>query len=96
MVPGTATAGDMGGVREVDIFGASPPPSSAHPGYDGAALARIGIVVVTANYRVGVQGYAQLDGAPPNRALLDQMAALRWVHDEIRTFGAIPPGYGFR
>ena len=34
--------------------------------YDGAALARAGVVVVTANHRVGVEGHAQLDGAPPN------------------------------
>ena len=58
--------------------------------YDGAALARAGVVVVTANHRVGVEGYAQLDGAPPNRALLDQIAALQWVRDEIAAFGGDP------
>ena len=60
------------------------------PGFDGAALARAGVVVVTANHRVGVDGYAELGGAPPNRALLDQMAALRWVQEEIRAFGGDP------
>ncbi|HEY5882700.1 MAG TPA: carboxylesterase family protein, partial [Nakamurella sp.] len=64
--------------------------SSADPGFDGAVLARAGVVVVTANHRVGVEGYAELGGAPPNRALLDQMAALRWVQEEIRTFGGDP------
>ena len=64
--------------------------SSADPGFDGAALARGGVVVVTANHRVGVEGYADLEGAPPNRALLDQMAALRWVQEEIRAFGGDP------
>ena len=64
--------------------------SSAEPGYDGAALARAGVVVLTANHRVGVDGYADLDGAPPNRALLDQMAALCWVQEEIRAFGGDP------
>jgi para-nitrobenzyl esterase len=58
--------------------------------YDGAALARGGVVVVMANHRVGVEGYAQLDGAPPNRALLDQIAALRWVQEEIAAFGGDP------
>jgi para-nitrobenzyl esterase len=64
--------------------------SSAGPEYDGAALARAGVVVVTANHRVGVEGYAALGGAPPNRALLDQMAALRWVQEEIHAFGGDP------
>ncbi len=64
--------------------------SSADPGYDGATLARAGIVVVTANHRVGVEGYAEIKGAPANRALLDQLAALHWVHDEIRAFGGDP------
>jgi para-nitrobenzyl esterase len=64
--------------------------SSADDVYDGAALARAGAVVVTANHRVGVEGYAELGGAPSNRALLDQMAALRWVQDEIVRFGGDP------
>ncbi len=64
--------------------------SSSMPGFDGAALARAGVVVVTANHRVGVDGYAELGGAPANRALLDQMAALRWVQEEIRAFGGDP------
>jgi para-nitrobenzyl esterase len=64
--------------------------SSAEPGYDGATLARAGVVVVTANHRVGVEGYAELGGAPANRALLDQIAALRWVQDEISAFGGDP------
>jgi len=60
--------------------------------FDGAVLARAGVVVVTANHRVGVEGYAQLDGAPSNRALLDQMATLRWVQEEIAAFGVTRPG----
>ena len=64
--------------------------SSADPGFDGAVLARAGVVVVTANHRVGVEGFADLHGAPPNRALLDQMAALRWVQEEITAFGGDP------
>jgi len=64
--------------------------SSAMPGFDGAALAGAGVVVVTANHRVGVEGFADLHGAPPNRALFDQMAALRWVQEEIISFGGDP------
>ncbi|MFG1646278.1 carboxylesterase/lipase family protein [Amycolatopsis sp. NPDC049252] len=65
--------------------------TSGLPEYDGARLARDGgVVVVTFNYRVGIEGFAQLDGAPANRGLLDQVAALRWVHDTIRAFGGDP------
>ena len=59
--------------------------------YDGARLARTGpVVVVTFNYRVGVEGFAQLAGAPPNRGLLDQVAALTWVRENVHAFGGNP------
>ncbi|WP_222267981.1 carboxylesterase/lipase family protein [Modestobacter marinus] len=64
--------------------------TSSDPAYDGGALARDGVVVVTANHRVGVEGYAELGGAPANRALLDQIAALRWAQEEIVAFGGDP------
>lgn len=64
--------------------------SSSLPEYDGGRLAAGGVVVVTINYRLGIEGFAQLDGAPANRGLLDQVAALRWVHDNIRAFGGDP------
>ncbi|MEU2348064.1 carboxylesterase family protein [Modestobacter sp. NPDC049651] len=64
--------------------------SAAEPGYDGSALARSGAVVVTANHRVGVEGYLELDGAPANRGLLDVLATLRWVQEEIAAFGGDP------
>lgn len=60
------------------------------PQYDGASLARQGVVVVTFNYRVGVEGFCQIDGAPANRGLLDQVAALEWVRDNIHAFGGDP------
>jgi para-nitrobenzyl esterase len=64
---------------------------SSNPGYDGGRLARDGaVVVVTFNYRVGTEGFAHLEGAPANRGLLDQVAALRWVRDNIRAFGGDP------
>lgn len=64
--------------------------SSAVPTYDGAAFARDGLVCVTPNYRLGADGYAALPGRPANRGLLDQIAALRWVRDNIATFGGDP------
>jgi len=64
---------------------------SSLPEYDGARLARDGgVVVVTFNYRVGIEGFAQIEGAPANRGLLDQIAALEWVRDNIRAFGGDP------
>ena len=44
-------------------------------------------MVVSANYRSGFEGFARLAGAPDNRALLDQLAALRWVQENIAGFG---------
>lgn len=64
---------------------------SGLPEYDGGRLARDGaVVVVTFNYRVGIEGFAQIAGAPANRGLLDQVAALEWVRDNIRAFGGDP------
>ena len=65
--------------------------SSATPIYTGRRLAReADIVLVTFNYRVGMEGFALLDGAPANRGLLDQVAALRWVQENISEFGGDP------
>jgi para-nitrobenzyl esterase len=64
--------------------------ASNQPGYDGTPLASRGVVLVTFNHRVGVEGYAYLDGVPANRALLDQVAALRWVQENIAAFGGDP------
>ncbi|MET7283332.1 carboxylesterase family protein [Kribbella sp. NPDC005582] len=60
------------------------------PEFDGARLAASGVVVVTVNYRLGVEGFAQLDGVPANRGLLDQVAALQWVRKNIGAFGGDP------
>lgn len=64
--------------------------SGSAPVYDGTAFARDGIVCVTVNYRLGVEGFAELPGAPRNRGLLDQIAALGWVRDHIAAFGGDP------
>jgi para-nitrobenzyl esterase len=61
------------------------------PGYDARRIAEDGdLVVVTFNYRVGMEGFARIDGAPANRGLLDQVAALEWVRDNITAFGGDP------
>jgi para-nitrobenzyl esterase len=41
--------------------------SSDQPEFDGASLAAQRIVVVSLNYRVGVEGFMQIEGAPSNR-----------------------------
>src|SRR5215475_11221120 len=64
--------------------------NSAIPLYDGHAFARDGVVLVTINYRLGVDGFALLPGRPANRGLLDQIAALEWVRDNISAFGGDP------
>jgi carboxylesterase type B len=64
--------------------------AGSQPGYDGARLAAAGTVVVTFNYRVGFEGFGLLPGAPNNRAMHDQIAALRWVRDNIAGFGGDP------
>jgi para-nitrobenzyl esterase len=66
--------------------------------YDGTELARKGVVVVSANYRVGPLGFLahpELSresgrGVSGNYGLLDQIAALRWVQRNIAAFGGDP------
>jgi para-nitrobenzyl esterase len=58
--------------------------------YDGSRFARDGIVCVTINYRVGAEGFLYLGSGNANRGLLDQVAALEWVQENIATFGGDP------
>ncbi|GAA0350081.1 carboxylesterase family protein [Actinoallomurus spadix] len=58
--------------------------------YDGSAFARDGVVLVTLNYRLGIAGFLDLPGAPRNRGLLDVVAALHWVQENITAFGGDP------
>ncbi len=64
--------------------------SSSQPIYDGSTFARDGVVFVSINYRLGMEGFGVFDGAPRNRGLLDVIAALEWVREEIAGFGGDP------
>ncbi|MET7452073.1 carboxylesterase family protein [Streptomyces sp. NPDC005574] len=64
--------------------------SSAVPVYDGRPFARDGVVFVSVNYRLGVEGYGLFPDAPANAGLRDQLAALAWVHESIGAFGGDP------
>ncbi len=70
----------------------------SEPRYDGAAMAKKGIVVVTVNYRLGLFGFLahpELSKEAPYKAsgnygLLDQALSLQWVHKNIAAFGGDP------
>ncbi|WP_418960370.1 carboxylesterase/lipase family protein [Streptomyces tritici] len=64
--------------------------SAASPWYDGAAFNRDGVVVVSLGYRLGVEGFLHLPDAPDNRGVLDWIAALEWVQENIAAFGGDP------
>jgi para-nitrobenzyl esterase len=64
--------------------------SGAVPTYDGTRFARDGVVAVTINYRLGVDGFLFLGDGIANLGLLDQIAALEWVRDNIGSFGGDP------
>jgi para-nitrobenzyl esterase len=83
----------MNGLRPVIVFlhgGAFVRGSGAISTYDGAGFARAGVVAVTINYRLGIDGFLWMGEGTANLGLLDQIAALEWVRDNIEQFGGDP------
>ncbi len=71
--------------------------SGDEPRHNGDFLPLKGVVLVTINYRLGVFGFMALadlaseaKGATGNYGMLDQVAALQWVHENIKNFGGDP------
>ena len=72
--------------------------AGSSPVYDGTKFAQHGdVVVVTVNYRLGAFGFLHLDevfgadfAGSGNAGILDQVAALEWVRDNIEAFGGDP------
>ena len=70
--------------------------NAADPMFDGARLARDGVILVDFNYRLGRLGWFAYPGlgkgtaATGNFGLMDQIAALKWVRDNIAGFGGDP------
>ena len=91
-------AGDRLPVMVWTYGGAFTGGSGADPGYDGEALAKKGIVVVTYNYRLGMFGFLAHPeltkesghNASGNYGLMDMATVLRWVQKNIAAFGGDP------
>ncbi len=70
--------------------------SASDPEFDGAAINRRGVILVTFNYRGGPMGFfssSRLEeqfGCASNIGILDQIAALHWVRENISAFGGDP------
>lgn len=57
------------------------------PAQDGQAFARHGVICVSINYRLGIDGFLPIPGVPTNIGLRDQICALNWVKDHIADYG---------
>jgi para-nitrobenzyl esterase len=72
--------------------------SAGDPLFDGSKLAQAGVVVITLNYRLGAFGWLAhprlAEGSSNSRianyGMMDQITALRWVHENVRAFGGDP------
>ncbi|XP_049887755.1 neuroligin-4, Y-linked isoform X2 [Pectinophora gossypiella] len=79
----------------VFVHGESYEWSSGNP-YDGTVLAsHAGLVVVTINYRLGILGFLnprtdEYPRSPANYGLMDQIAALHWIKENVAVFGGDP------
>ena len=63
---------------------------SASPWYRGERFARDGVVLVSINYRLGIEGFLSVEDGGANRGVLDWLAALEWVQHNIEAFGGDP------
>ncbi|SEM26272.1 para-nitrobenzyl esterase [Nonomuraea pusilla] len=80
------------------LYGSGSAGAGPSSDYDGEAPARAGVVAVTVNHRLGRLGFLahpwltaeSPEGASGNYGLLDQIAALRWVQENIAAFGGDP------
>jgi para-nitrobenzyl esterase len=90
------TPGTGGPLRPVLVWvhgGGFTGGSGRNPWYNGTSFARNGVVVVTVNYRLGALGFLHLGDdltGSGNCGVLDQVAALEWVRDNIAAFGGDP------
>lgn len=57
------------------------------PVHDGTAFARDGVVLISIGYRLGIEGFLPIPGAPTNLGMRDMIAALEWVRDNAAAFG---------
>lgn len=69
----------------------------SEPEFDGEAFCREGVILVTINYRLGILGFlshpelsAESGHGSGNYGHMDQIAALKWVHENIAAFGGDP------
>lgn len=60
------------------------------PLFEGTNFAKKGVVLVSFNYRLGIEGFLKINGVPTNIGIRDQIAALKWVQDNIAAFGGDP------
>ncbi|MGQ3102425.1 MAG: carboxylesterase/lipase family protein [Sphingopyxis solisilvae] len=58
--------------------------------HDGSAFAASGVICVAINYRMGIDGFLPVPGAPTNLGLRDILFALAWVQRNISAFGGDP------
>jgi para-nitrobenzyl esterase len=64
--------------------------SGAWNAFNGSRFARDGVVCVTINYRLGIDGFMLLENVVPNLGIRDQLFALEWVKENICHFGGNP------